>query len=798
MRTVLGGKSIAVLTVLLFTFAALPAEANPAVPYCTVPTLNQVAAPDVCETLTGRVFPEAHPQPQYLQPDASGHSNTGFATDFVGFFEFEAGLEYLEANYPDYIEVHEVGQSAGLSNGAGTDHFPIYMVEITNEKSSFPLDERQASLFMLSIHGVEKGGREGGFRVLEDLVKGIGFASETVQDGAGLPTPISKADGNPVETYQDYLDFQRLFLLFPNSDGWAHDELPYAATTLPSCGSPPNGVLFCRTNGNGVDLNRQAPTMGWQNPSRNVVGEPESIGYYNWILDSGIEWDYAIDIHGMLNHQNFAAIMMPAASMTPQEMQRSTRLAETLKERLNDNEHFAQWNALMAAGEAVDQAALCPLVDCAQGETAAWDTVGSTTFAEYYTVWDAIGYTDSGFNGDFFAQDTGLNAPGYDIELAYNHLTVDSQYEAGSLFNDYHVESVREIVKSFMDAAALDVQISFETGGKRTAYLPTSYVATNADDADPSPGGWADENPGDDLWDYGADQIFRATPDKFWTDMKPFTRNGDQPGVLNRIRVDQLTESGLSGYDTLVIPGSAINELVTGTGESNQVNKGAPNTPRMNDIVAWVENGGTLVLTDSAMEFLDLAGITSNAVDYANRYAGGINMDLSHPLLDKVRGGVRQTYEPTPLGFAVGANAAPVWSIEPAALTALGGTLAGTDYAGSGASLGTINMGAGQIHFIGALLPDPTEEFYHPYQLDSYATTYSGNQIIRNMLGWDEVFTAPPVVITAEGRIIQTENEPTTNPDGSPVDDEGNNETPFFGLIPLLGLLAAVVLRRRS
>src|SRR5581483_5912085 len=92
------------------------------------------------------------------------------------------------------------------------------------------------------------------------------------------------------------------------------------------------------------------------------------------------------------------------------------------------------------------------------------------------------GYTDSGFSGDFFAQSSGMNAPGYDIEMAYNHITVDSQYEAGALFNDYHVTVVRHVVKSFMDAAGLDVRVSYETHGKKTLYLATNYVATNLDD----------------------------------------------------------------------------------------------------------------------------------------------------------------------------------------------------------------------------------------------------------------------------------------------------------------------------
>src|SRR5581483_9779680 len=75
--------------------------------------------------------------------------------------------------------------------------------------------------------------------------------------------------------------------------------------------------------------------------------------------------------------------------------------------------------------------------------------VASGEFSDWSTVWDAIGYTDSGFSGDFFAQSSGMNAPGYDIEMAYNHITVDSQYEAGALFNDYHVTVVRHVVKSF-------------------------------------------------------------------------------------------------------------------------------------------------------------------------------------------------------------------------------------------------------------------------------------------------------------------------------------------------------------
>lgn len=821
----------------LVSLVPAPAAANPVVPYCPgsigLP-VSPVTNPATCESATGRVFPEASANSVTGSPNALPGASQLPVLDYVSYYEFQAGLDYLAASEAGqkYLTIHEVAQSVGLCPTPGcTDdqrtRFPIYILELTNKDSPIPLENRQAMLFMLSIHGNEKGGREGGFRVLEDLVKGIGMGGETVQGGAGLPGGLEKPTGGPVSTYHDYLDFMRVFLLFPNADGWAHDEAPFVATD-PYC-----GTLFCRTNGHNVDLNRQAPTSGWQNPNRNMVGEPESIGYYNWMLTQGITWNYAIDVHGMLNHQNFGAIMLPAGAMTAQEMHRSIRLAETLKTRLNDQAdgHFAAWNTLFTAGETAETV-LIPTADgvCQQiptvptpdpigpievpcpGPGGALAAVGSTQFAEYYTVIDAIGYTDSGFNGDYFAQNSGLNAPGYDIELAYNHITTDSQYEGpGSLFNDYHVKMVREIVKSFMDAAALDVKISFETRGLRTLYVEPSFVATSLDDLDANgkaitPGGWADENAGDDLWDYGTNGGFAARPAQYWDDLKPFVRNGDEPGVLVKTTASQVTASQLDNFDQFVIPGSAIKDL-----EANPAAIAA--------IKAWVEAGGNLVLTDEGLRFLDLSGITAGAVSVRNQYMGGIGItDLTQPIFFEyqdnsnalnanVRGGVKQTYEPTPLGFETGANAAPNWEVDPAKFSAAGGEAWGyacgstsisdrcTD---QGIGLGRLTLGEGQVQFIGSLLPDPTEEFYHPYGLDPYATTYSGNQILRNMLYWGNVLESPPVVLTADGQIVQSNNEPvaltgTQTATGS----SGGKDTPGLGLVVLLGALAAVAVARR-
>jgi hypothetical protein len=110
----------------------------------------------------------------------------------------------------------------------------------------------------------------------------------------------------------------------------------------------------------------------------------------------------------------------------------------------------------------------------------------------------------------------------------------------------------------------------------------------------------------------------------------------------------------------------------------------------------------------------------------------------------------RQTYEPTPLGFAIqdanGADAsfARQYDVDRDAFTAAGGRVAATS-ANSGArdaqpvysrvTLGEIRLGAGTVRIAGALLPQPTEAFDHTLGLEPYAVTYTGYILWRNLLG---------------------------------------------------------------
>lgn len=770
-------RFIAALAVGLLLFAIMPmpgAQANPILGGC-VGHVHDVANPDVCETVTGRVFPEAME-----------------ATDFISYYEFIAGMDYLMDNYnePKKVEMFSVGESYGLLNPLTDerDRFPVWIVEVTNHDSPIPIDDRIDLLFMLSIHGNEKGAREAGPRIIEDFMRGEGIAAETVQNGAGMPNAMEKPTGGTVETYEDYLDFVRLVFIIPNPDGWIHDEFPYVLDPL--C-----GTMFCRSNGNGTDLNRQMPSIGWQhvnpNSGRLTLNEPEAQAYMPY-LKNNYNFSYATDIHGMLNHENFVAIMMPAGQLNPVEEARAVRIADNLKQNLNNDPHFELWQDVLGAG--MDTAAetateisetLCDATDEVCLGQINNPGVASGTFAEWMSVWDAIGYTDSGFTGDWFAQRHGLNAPAYDIELAYNHITFDSQYQGpGQIMNDYHVQAVRHIVKNFMDQGALDVQITLETGGSKTAYLPPSFVATNVGRDNPTPGGAMERNEHTRAHVYTQENPFFATAADYFEEMIPFVTDGDQPGVLERLRPDTINQGVLERYDNLVLGGSAIKDI--------EENEGA-----IEAIKEWVQNGGNLVLTDESLRFFDLAGYTSAGVENTVGYVGALNIDYDHPLADDVRTVGRQTYEPVPLGYSIESNSAPMWGIVPGQWSGLGGELVGTLYNSDHVGLGIVPDGDGKIHFIGALLPDPSEEFYHPFGLDGYATIPTGNTLLRNALDWEMRYSTPPVVISEDGKIVRSETHPSANrTDAADADELEATPAPVAGLIIALILVSVAGLRR--
>ena len=739
------------------------------------------------EAATGRIFPEA------LQTN-----------DFVSYDEAIAGLTVIDARAPDRVELVPLGASAGWMNKvtgerASTD---LFAVEITNEQSPIPEAEKLTLVFFLSIHGNEKGGREGGLRVIEDLALERGLA-------------VEEPDLLPM------LDFQKLVFIFANTDGWTHEEVVNHANNVETAAAL--GVGYTRENANGTDLNRQFPTVGYLYEGYTPLSEPESQGMvpYTKSLTNVVA---GADLHGMLQNTNLVRLLLKDGEKSQQQLFENERIAELYKERLNDNPHYAAW------ATAPEQTGVC----CGQ-------------VAEWAATFDAIGYSASGTAGAWIVQQQGLGAPGYTVEYAYNHAAFDNQYEGpGAVLNDYHVEATRDIVSVFMNFASEKVNLSVETHDRRTAVLASPYVVTNADDDKAAYGGWFAETAVDDAFDI-LNNDFQASPHTYWTDLQSFVRSGDGAGVLDVFEdVGSLT-SGIDLYDNLVVPGSAIARGFSETDASA--------------LRAWVEAGGNLVLTDAALQLLAPLGVVDEAsVGNKSAYSGYTDIiDREHEITHNLKGFPRQTYDPNPLGFAPGTS--PVWFVDRVAWEGAGGVSVGGvaktgtgeavvedpadctedqplvplwmqrpdhDHFGEGVelalprapvivakqgvavfengvdcqeldatNLGVLKLGAGTIHIYGAILPDPTEEANHPYGLDDYAVAANGNLALLNMLGFEYVYTTPPA-IEEYGFARALAGEPAVEPAAVESPPEASVPGAPIALVLVVVLIAAAMLGART
>jgi hypothetical protein len=176
--------------------------------------------------------------------------------------------------------------------------------------------------------------------------------------------------------------------------------------------------------------------------------------------------------------------------------------------------------------------------------------------------------------------------------------------------------------------------------------------------------------------------------------------------------------------------------------------------PEGTDAAAWVallksfvEGGGNLIVTDGAAPVIaDLVDdIEPTHVTMQKSNVGFVDFpdDRSHPLNAGLRGIASQTYDVIPIGIPDGGGQAPNWRVNTNAWEAAGGTTTGI--MGGQTAYGEIPVGSGTIRFLGALLPQPSEAFFHPYGLQNYAVTYTGYSLLQNMLVWTNPSSAPPV-----------------------------------------------------
>ena len=466
---------------LLLLPVALATVPLPKVSPQRVAVATPVADSDALYAVCGRVFPDPQafaPSPIALageSPYAKGNAACR-ATQFIQYAEAISGLNYLESRYPDFVEVYDLstdfpdtlntaegeGMTAGVPlSTLGRSKTPLTLIRITDEKSAVPEKSKEHFVFPLSIHGIERAGVEGGLRAAEDLATW----------GATTPEqPVMETDDTSVPT-GEVLKKSSIYFVLANPDGWRRGDLTSA------------GPSFQRYNGNGVDMNRDWPAIGWTRKAYTPWSEPETRSFGKVLQAIGpkvngkAKWTGGIDLHGQLIDRAFSFTLL-GGSQRPYGKDR--RVLQFTKGAWADAETRLAWNPIIKPNS---EPPSCVFVgDPATDEC---DKTGRIYGVQWGTIWDTIDYTVTGAFGDWIDSPMGLDADGIDNEMSLSHL---SNCGTGNCYiqtaEQLHVDGNKSLIYSMLNFSLMPEDQTFRFKG-RAAYLTNPNRVVQA--AKPSP-----------------------------------------------------------------------------------------------------------------------------------------------------------------------------------------------------------------------------------------------------------------------------------------------------------------------
>jgi hypothetical protein len=473
-----GGVRRRVVIAVLATVGALVGTAAPA-------AATPVATSDAEYTALGRVFPDplaacslAGTEP--CSPNAQGNVP---ATQFIQIGEFVNALTYMNqrAEWRNYMEVLvldgkinannpssqvpeaalDVGDTPGdamfpgnnlplefnprpqhLSAGLPTTDLArrksdLITVRVTDETVPDAGKERYA--LSLSIHGIERAGIEGGTRAAEDLITAFttGVDDEPV-------VPESVRPGAP--TFADVLRESIIYFTYPNPDGWRRGSVTEG------------GAFFQRYNGNGVDLNRDWPDIGFSFRPYSGLSEPESRAFAESLTgiseSTGTEFAAGDDLHGQPFADALSYTLLPHGR---HEFDKNERIRDTAIAIHRASEEALLWSPIVQENEA-PQGGGVPCTPTTVGEACA-QIYGQT----WGTVYDTINYTTTGALGDWFDSSVGLGADGIDNEMSFSHLDRNIVFEPHG--EQLHVDGNKALIYAHLATILDPAQSEFVTQG---------------------------------------------------------------------------------------------------------------------------------------------------------------------------------------------------------------------------------------------------------------------------------------------------------------------------------------------
>lgn len=473
---------------------------------------------------------------------------------------------------------------------------------------------------------------------------------------------------------QQVLDRYVIHFLFPNPDGWVEGDV---------AGSEGAGLSWTRGNLNGRDLNRNFPVQGWIDVANGTLQEPESQGITKNLLQ-GKDWYLGTDNHGQLNDTYAAAGLQIVGQFDYQKSETLARFADGITESMAQYPVLQQMHAVGTA------------------------TNGDIGPYHWGTLYDMLGYSASGSLIDYYNTASATDGSGFATELTLGKTVVGNAAVWDPVRAQVWVDSIRAI-NFEMFRQAVDVKRFTFPVGTRTAYVFDPEVVTSKD------GEGYERGEGEDL----PQKPYSVSRMRFFTDLNKYASK-----KLTAVRVPEVLagQRKLTDFQTVVLADDAMPES-------------GSRTAWVQALRDFVSRGGNLVVTDAAAPVLaDLGLVGRSDVEMTEQYVGFVDFgDRSLKLNAGLRGVASQTYDTVPIGYQFGQVTAPNWTVTQTAWEKGGGVTAGTN--GEGRTVyGEKRLGKGKVRFLGALLPQPTEEHYHPYGLQNYAVTYTGYTLLQNML----------------------------------------------------------------
>jgi hypothetical protein len=459
--------AFAVTAVLVTALAPLPAPGAAAAP-------PDVVADSPAEYgLCGRVFPDPMayaPAPQaapFESPYAKGNAVCR-AGDFLSHDASLRGLRFLEERFPRFVDVIDLtdprfdeildrelgdGQSAGLqSESLQRDKANLTMVKVTDAESPTPESERAHFVFPLSIHGIERAGIEGGLRAIEDLATWGSLEPnrpimETITDDTQLPPGTRNLPVGEV------LRGSVSYFILANPDGWRRGD------------TDAGGAGFMRFNGNGVDLNREWPSIGFTDLRYTPWSEPESRSFGKVLKAIKPKWAGGIDLHGQIIDRAFSFTLIGGAQ---RPFDKNERVMQFVGQAYADASTRLSWSKLVKPNDAlpgcVESNNFNPEVNPPPCDPRVYGV-------QYGTIWDSISYTVTGAFGDWIDSPLGLDGDGIDNEMSLSHL--GNCGNGKCYFPDaeqLHVDGNKSLIYAMLNFQVQPPQAHFEFAGN-AAYL---------------------------------------------------------------------------------------------------------------------------------------------------------------------------------------------------------------------------------------------------------------------------------------------------------------------------------------